>query len=111
MFKNNKGFSLVETIIVIAIMAVLISILAPQLLRQLGRAREGVCLTNKEQFVRLFDIYAVDADDDVSIADFLVYAEDLEVTPDKICPSKGTCSFEIIDKRLVVTCSTHSGGG
>lgn len=36
---NNKGFSLVELIIVIAIMAVLIAVLAPQFLRYVERSR------------------------------------------------------------------------
>ena len=36
---NNKGFSLVELIIVIAIMAVLIAVLAPQFLRYIERSR------------------------------------------------------------------------
>lgn len=36
---NNKGFSLVELIIVIAIMAVLIGVLAPQFLRYVERTR------------------------------------------------------------------------
>lgn len=36
---NNKGFSLVELIIVIAIMAVLIGVLAPQYLRYVERSR------------------------------------------------------------------------
>lgn len=35
---NNKGFSLVELIIVIAIMAILVGVLAPNLLRYLDRA-------------------------------------------------------------------------
>lgn len=38
---NNKGFSLVELIIVIAIMAVLIAVLAPQFLRYVERSRLG----------------------------------------------------------------------
>lgn len=36
--KNNKGFSLVELIIVIAIMAVLVGIMAPQLIKYIEKA-------------------------------------------------------------------------
>lgn len=39
---NNKGFSLVELIIVMAIMAVLIGVLAPQYLRYVERSRVSV---------------------------------------------------------------------
>ena len=37
--KNNKGFSLVELIIVIAIMAILTALLAPQFLKYVERSR------------------------------------------------------------------------
>lgn len=37
--KNNKGFSLVELIIVVAIMAVLVGVLAPQYLRYVEKSR------------------------------------------------------------------------
>lgn len=39
--KNNKGFSLIELIIVIAIMAILIAVLAPAYLRYVERARKS----------------------------------------------------------------------
>lgn len=38
MKKNNKGFSLVELIIVIAIMAILVGVIAPQLIRYIEKA-------------------------------------------------------------------------
>uniref|UniRef100_UPI004056D099 type II secretion system protein n=1 Tax=Acetatifactor sp. TaxID=1872090 RepID=UPI004056D099 len=39
MKKDNKGFSLVELIVVVAIMAVLMTVLAPQLLRYVEQSR------------------------------------------------------------------------
>jgi type IV pilus assembly protein PilA len=41
MKKNNKGFSLVELIIVIAIMAVLIGVLAPQFAKYIEQSRRS----------------------------------------------------------------------
>lgn len=38
MKKNNKGFSLVELIIVIAIMAILVGVIAPQLIKYIEKA-------------------------------------------------------------------------
>lgn len=43
---NNKGFSLVELIIVIAIMAILIVVLAPQYLKYVERSRNSTDLQN-----------------------------------------------------------------
>ena len=49
MKKNNKGFSLVELIIVIAIMAVLIGVLAPQFIKYVEQSRRGTDIQNAEQ--------------------------------------------------------------
>lgn len=45
---NNKGFSLVELIIVIAIMAVLMGVLAPQYLKYVKKSKISTDITNAE---------------------------------------------------------------
>ena len=47
--KDNKGFSLVELIIVIAIMAVLVSVLAPQYLKHVRESKITYDINNAEQ--------------------------------------------------------------
>ncbi len=57
---NNKGFSLVELIIVIAIMAILIVVLAPQYLRYVERSRNSTDMQNATTIVDAIQIYAAD---------------------------------------------------
>lgn len=57
---NNKGFSLVELIIVIAIMAVLIGVLAPQYIKYVERSRESADLDNYQIIVDALNINAAD---------------------------------------------------
>lgn len=57
---NNKGFSLVELIIVIAIMAILLVVLAPQYLKYVERSRNSTDLQNAAEIVTALQIYASD---------------------------------------------------
>ena len=41
MKNDNKGFSLIELIVVIAIMAILVGVMAPNVMRYIEKAREG----------------------------------------------------------------------
>ena len=60
---NNKGFSLVEIIIVIAIMAILAAALAPQLIKYLETSREASDHQVTETIIGCFN--AAIADDNV----------------------------------------------
>lgn len=55
---NNQGFSLVELIIVVAIMAVLVGVLAPQYLKYVEQSRESSDLDNYETMIGAVEIYA-----------------------------------------------------
>lgn len=61
MRRHNQGFSLVEIIIVIAIMAVLTGVLAPLYLRYVQRARDSVAMTNAENFRKVIDLTLIEA--------------------------------------------------
>ena len=64
---NNKGFSLVELIIVIAIMAVLIGVLAPQFIKYVERSRESTDLQNVEEVKTAVETYVADHGEDSSL--------------------------------------------
>ncbi len=58
--SDHKGFSLVEVIIVIAIMAVLVGILAPQFIKHVERSREAKDLQNIEEYKVTIESIAAD---------------------------------------------------
>lgn len=59
---NNKGFSLVELIIVIAIMAILIVVLAPQYLKYVEKSRVSSDQTTIVEYINAMQVIAADPD-------------------------------------------------
>ena len=65
---DNKGFSLVELIIVIAIMAILIAVLAPQYIKYVEKSRRSADLDNYQAIINAVQTAYSDEDYNSSLA-------------------------------------------
>ena len=74
--RNNKGFSLVELIVVIAIMAVLVGVLAPQFIKWVDKSRQATDIQTADQVATALKTYYSDKENpaasyDVTLSDTL----------------------------------------
>ncbi len=56
--RDNRGFSLVELIIVIAIMAILVGVLAPQFIKYVERSRQSADMQTVQEIRTAIEVYA-----------------------------------------------------
>jgi prepilin-type N-terminal cleavage/methylation domain-containing protein len=102
----HTGFTLVEMIVVVAILAILAGIATHRLTGFQERARETVCRTNRQQLARLALLEEVNGTPQAGSEMEINGAIDPDVLPDRfegICPSGGVIS--IVDDAYV--CSVH----
>ena len=58
--KNNKGFTLVELVIVIAILAILVGLLAPQYTKYVEKSKKSADVNNMDELVKAVEVYVID---------------------------------------------------
>lgn len=58
--KNNKGFTLVELVIVIAILAILVGILAPQYTKYVEKSRKSADASNMDEIIKAIEVHYVE---------------------------------------------------
>lgn len=109
---SNKGFSLVELIIVIAIMAVLAAALAPQLIKYIEKSRNNVCINNMGIIFDAISIEYADKRESYNKFGKITDLENVELYDGTKCPSKGTYEIEVTALsnggcKIEITCSKH----
>lgn len=60
--QRNKGFTLIELVIVVAILAILVGILAPQYTKYVEKSRKAADANNMEELVKAIQMYAIDGE-------------------------------------------------
>lgn len=114
---NNKGFSLVELIIVIAIMAVLMGILAPQYLKYVRQSKVSTDITNAENLATAINTEVASGGNNISIttgnafgANAVVISEGSRVVKAPACKLSGSTSWVVtFDDTNGVTAITLNG--
>lgn len=108
--KTDRGFSLIELIIAIAILIILTGLLAPQFMKYIEKSRKAACLNNVDVMIKEYQVAMIDNPD---------------ITPEEVlktmvehgmkCPSKGIYTVKKASdgETFSMNCSVHGniGGG
>ena len=106
--NNKKGFTLIELIIVIAILAILSLILVPSFMGYAKDAKAAGCLSNRTNIERLFRYYeAKHPQEVITLTQYLTKVDGENDIAEFKCPSGGVYSVDTNDQH-VVACSEHS---
>ena len=109
---KNKGFTLVEVIVVLVILAVLAAVSIPSMLGFVNDSKEKVCDINRMDITRLYETSVMGGMDVISSEDFEEFVIENWGTTE-ICPSGGTYTYttrEFEGQAYVsIDCSVHDG--
>lgn len=105
---NNKGFSLVELIIVIAIMVILVAVLAPQYLRYVEKSRVATDTQTTVEFINVLQVAA--ADPDAKLDKTKTYTVSSAANSDSITASSDLVTVLTTDLGLMETGAFGTGG-
>lgn len=104
MLRNQRGFTLVELMIVIVIIGVLAAIAVPAYSKYVSRAQERTCEANRRMISTAAGMYYIEHDNTYAegIGDLSDYLDNVDSLK---CPADG--EYTLVQDSFDVTCSEH----
>lgn len=105
--QNKTAFTLIELIIVLAVLAIIIAIAIPLFISLKDQANATVCKTNQNQIVRYYYVNRLQQEnpDALKLSDVLAKSDEIFSDHHVMCPSGGTYTAD--DEKNVIICSIH----
>jgi prepilin-type N-terminal cleavage/methylation domain-containing protein len=107
---KQKGFTLVEILIVVAIMGLLVAIAVPNYVKTRTNAQRQVCIENLAQIEAAKQMWGVEVgrgNGDVP-TDADLIGPVLYLKKEPLCPAQGTYDFRAIGTNAVCTVTGHT---
>lgn len=107
MLRNQRGFTLVELMIVIVIIGVLAAIAVPAYRSYVSKAQERTCEANRRTISTAATMYYIENDNEEYATDIDDLSDYLDNVDSLKCPAGG--EYELVqDDSFDVTCSEHN---
>lgn len=124
--RNNAGFSMLELIVVIAIMATLTGMLVPRVVKYIADNRRNACIANRDAILSVYEkcVYNMTLDASQDSLETVLAASDSDVLPQEymnqvkdflVCPSDDQLGHYDVSfykdgqkVKAYITCDVHS---